>query len=411
SIEYMNQTIILEPKNYKHSLKLKFQILTSFLSLFILGLIDQSIGSIMQYLLADYQINRIQISYLFLFQFIGYIISSFANNQLSLKFGIAGVYSYALLMNGIYCFLFSLRSPFVILILTSIFNGFGVGSLDCSLNLYIGNLNYSNQILGMMHSFYGLGCFVSPVFVIYLIHQGMLWNYYFLIIGSLITINFILVLILFKNETPAKFQYVMSSMNDGDDDEDTSVLNILKNKSVQFFATSLFLYIGSELSLGVWLFNYILKIKSLDEKKASYITSTYWLFMTIGRFSLAFVTGHYFEDNETYAMVIYTGLVASGCFSFMIFNQFLWIQIISICIIGYCVGPVFSTTVVISIKNLPKHLSTAGVSIICGIGATGAAVVPYIMGVISEKFGTDGGGLVYFPLVIFISFSGSFLMW
>ncbi len=411
---YEGHKIVLETKDIGVSPKLRAQFLTACLELFVLGLMDQTLGSVMEHVLADYKIDRIKVSYLFLVSTLGYMPASFLNHYLIFNYGLFPVYLTGIIFLVIGASIYGFKLPYLCLILGSLLNGFGAGLSDCCSNIFVGNLKHSNQLLGIMHSCYGLGCLTSPILVIYLIGKGFPWAHFYFLIDAVGLVNAVIVFLTFRNETCWKFRYVSSLERKatGDNKDEATTWETFHNKYVLFYSLALFVYIGSELSVGVWLFNYVFKIKHTSEKYSSYITSGYWLFMTMGRFVLGFVTGRYYEGREMHAIVLYCGLVATFCTGFWALQSNMIIQTVCICCMGFFVGPLFATTVVIALTTLPMRYTTSGVSLIAGIGGSGAAVIPPIMGFIAEKFGGGHGeGLVYFPSLVLASFSTAALLW
>lgn len=434
-ILFKGQPIIIEDKNIFRNHKLKVQMVAAMMSLFLLGLSDQIIGSLIEHLLSYYHIDRVQVSFLFIAQFCGYIPASLLNNYLLSKYGFHKLYYTSCLVVMVSSTLFLLKAPFYILPFGSVMFGWANGTFDCCLNYFVGTLDYSNELLGIAHAMYGVGCLVTPILSIHLIRVGMPWNhYYFVLIGTAF-LNLLLAFFFFREETSMKYQYITLKAQETSG-EDTyfdsaetaantidktqpSIIETLFNKYVAFYCTALFLYVGSELSVGVWLNNYLFRIQHLTEEQASYITSLFWLFMTSGRVIMGIYTGRHFEDKEVRAMVIYCSLVALGCFSFWIFSSSVAAQTVSIAFAGWFVGPVFSTTIIASIKTLPKRYSVHGISLIAGLGGTGAAIIPGIMGWVSEHLGSpendtdgnDGAGLYYFPELVCVTFTMAALCW
>lgn len=436
-VEFEGHVVVLENRDITKSHKLKFQMLGAMLCLLFIGLCDQVIGSLIEYVLAEYQIDRVKISYLFMAQFCGYIPSSIFNNYLMGKYGLYKLYASSCIIGIFASIIYLLKLPYIFLPFSSVLFGWVNGTYDCCMNYFVGTLDYSNQLLGIMHSMYGVGCLITPVLSIYLVKHGMLWNhYYFFLIGTAF-LNLLVAFFFFQNETSYKYRYVASNGIDTDVEsvelEATSTANTnsfveekgeptmfetLTNKYIMVFSFLLFLYVGSELSVGIWLNNYLFRIKQVTEEKASYITSTFWFFMTLGRIFMGFYTGKYFEDTEIRACVVYSSMVSLSCVLFWFLQFSITLQVISICIAAWFLGPLFGTTIIIAIKTLPKRYSLNGISLIAGFGGTGAAIIPAVMGYISENVGSnldgdenDGAGLVYFPQVISIAFTFSALCW
>lgn len=428
-IIFNGHTVILDNQNIFKNHKLKFQMLASMLALFLIGLTDQAIGSLIEHFLDFYKIDRIKLSYLFVAQFCGYIPSSFMNNFLMAKFGLYNMYWTSCVITMLVALIYFMKLPYPYLVFASVGFGWTNGTLDCCMNYFVGTLDYSNELLGLMHSFYGVGCLITPSLSVFLIQRGMPWSRYYLILMGVGLLNLVLALSLFKNETNYKYRYLLDQANNPDvgsressnlentslaSKSEPSMYETMLNKYIAFYSLSLFLYVGSELSVGVWLNNYMFKVHRLTEDKASFIVSTFWFWMTFGRFVLGIFTGRYFVDNEARAIVAYCWFVALGCCGFWIFEANVLLQTIFISIAGFFVGPIFGTTIIIAIKTLPKRYSVSGISLIAGLGGTGAAIIPSIMGYISEQGSVnpgDGAGLIYFPEMISITFASCAAVW
>ena len=79
----------------------------------------------------------------------------------------------------------------------------------------------------------------------------------------------------------------------------------------------LFIYVGGEAAFAAWLVTFLLRIKNLDYKTASYMATTFWSGVTIGRIGLGFVTAHFFS-SELWANLIYILVSFLGCLLFWI---------------------------------------------------------------------------------------------
>lgn len=417
------ESVRLSEKNVFGNTKLKFQLLASFISLMIIGLLDQVLGSVIEYVMVDYGINRVQISYIILAQFCGYIPSSVFNSYWMSRLGVFKLYMAACGILCVCCMSYIVKIPFPLLVLNSVFIGWCNGTLDCCLNFFVGSLEHSNQLLGLMHAMYGVGCLISPVLSIRLINLGWAWNqFYYIILGCAFT-NLVLVVVFYREETAEKYRRAVlnedgtaagaAGASGASGSGLPGTLEIVRNKHVLFYAGALFVYVGGELSVGVWMFNYLYRIRKVAETHASYITSSFWLFMTLGRALLGIFTGQWFEGREIRAIMVYCVLVAMGFSVFALGAVWdnLSLQIGAVWVAGFFVGPLFGTTIIISLKTLPERLSVGGISLIAGFGGMGAAIVPSLMGFVSESLGKDGEGLKYFPLLTVVMFGLAAAMW
>ncbi|GME81911.1 unnamed protein product [Ambrosiozyma monospora] len=204
TIEYRGHQVVLESIDVTVSWKLKLQSITCFQYLLVVGFMDQAIGSIMHYMLEYYEVDRSQLSLLFLLQLFGYLAASFANDTLHRTIGFGNLTSFAMFCVMATCIGYYLKFPLTLMFILSIFLGFGIGTVDCCVNVFFGNMKYANQLLGVMHAFYGVGSLFSPILAIRLIEVGWKWNQYYLLLFGFSTTAFVFSVIMFRNETKWK---------------------------------------------------------------------------------------------------------------------------------------------------------------------------------------------------------------
>jgi fucose permease len=78
----------------------------------------------------------------------------------------------------------SIHPPFPVLVVMFLFIGFGSGIQDAAWNVWVGNMANSNEVLGFLHGFYGVGATASPLIATSLITKaGWEWfNFYYLLV-------------------------------------------------------------------------------------------------------------------------------------------------------------------------------------------------------------------------------------
>ena len=70
-----------------------------------------------------------------------------------------------------------LHPPYGVLVFIYAFVGYGIGLGDAGWNAYIGVMANANQLLGLLHGFYGLGATISPLIATSMITQAH-WEWY-----------------------------------------------------------------------------------------------------------------------------------------------------------------------------------------------------------------------------------------
>jgi fucose permease len=147
----------------------------------------------------------------------------------------------------------------------------------------------------------------------------------------------------------------------------------------------LFTYVGAEVTFGGWISTFMIKIRGGETAKMGYVTTGFWAGLTVGRMSLGFLAG-YFEGHEEWLTV--TLQVMS-----LIMLALIWaindLVLSAICtgFYGFFIGPLFPTVVVVAVRKLPKNLHVSGVGFSAALGGGGAAILPFLNGVIAQHYG------------------------
>ena len=71
----------------------------------------------------------------------------------------------------------ALHPPYPVLVVVFILAGFGNGLEDAAWNAWLGNMANSNEVLGFLHGFFGLGAVLSPLAATSLITKAG-WPWY-----------------------------------------------------------------------------------------------------------------------------------------------------------------------------------------------------------------------------------------
>lgn len=397
-----------ETTDWRHSSLLKAQIITCFSLFIVAGLCDQTVGTLLPYLTEHFHTSQTTISIVFMLTFLGYSTSALCNEFLHWEIGRFGVLIVASLC---------LTTPFLLIACIEVLwvyigvhfiYGLGMGLLDSCLNVFLSSLVDHNELMGLLHGFYGLGSVFSPPMVSWILAR---WGYRppYALLATLSFMGFIAILLLFRKESRDKYRLHVSQ-NDGSTTEKVTVLSLLTNPMVVVFCVYLFLYIGAELSVGSWLLTYLRSVKDMEQQQASYVVSWFWVGLTCGRMLLGFVTKRFKDEytaNLCYSLLSFFWFTALTLMS-MVYDgdHYEMFSKILVFITGVFVGPLFPTSNVTLLKTLPKQLQVSGVGLATSLGGTGSAILPFTLGALSRWTGFQ-----YLLIYIDICIAGYCIVW
>ena len=261
--------------------------------------------------------------------------------------------------------------------------GLGNGLLDGAWNAWIGTLDHTNQVLGLLHGCYGLGATISPLIATAMVTKGHLgwWKFYYIMIGVL-ALEICLCTWAFWKETGLKYRDDNTS---ADSDEKGKTRLALKQKVTWIVSAFLLAYVGTEVSLGGWIVTFMMRIRH-GQPFASGMTATgFWLGFTVGRVSLGFITP---MIGERLAVAIYIICSLGLELLFWLVPQFL-VSAVAIALVGFFIGPLFPSAVIMTTKLLPQELHVAALGFAAALGGGGAAVLPFAVGAIANARGVQ----------------------
>ena len=424
-VEWNGSEVVTYPLDYQKVPMVKRQILVCFLLFAILGLNDQSTGSLLPTLVDHYKLSKIKVSNIFMLQATGYITASLLNDKVHRYSGSRGCILGAIAICFVFYSILALRPAHFAVYLSCYFPlGLALGLIDATCNILVGNLEVNkNELMGLLHGVYSGSAMLTPPIVSYFVEWGR-WSLFFVISVVVAVVCGILAVPNFRYETAVKYDYICKAKVDADNNEtldtadgsadtadtDTGMPAQLKNRPVLLYSCFLFVYLGAEVTTGSWLFTYLLETKMNNPVRMSYIVSTFWVGLTMGRVVLGFVTGRLFRNEyragRVYSictLALFCMFVAVGATGTLTAEPqaqaqtqylqptlslayFLSLMLI-IFLSGFFIGPLFPIGSVVALQLLPKSMHVSGIGVATSLGSCGTALLPYMAGVIIQVVG------------------------
>jgi len=270
--------------------------------------------------------------------------------------------------------------------------GFAGGTIDVGGNTLLAWLHRDNvgPYMNALHVFFGVGAILTPIVFVGLFNYGgglQLPLWVFAVVILLPGIG----LLLLRSPEPEISQ------------DDSSSGNGLRYLTI-LIAAFLFMYVGAEVNINGWLFTYSRQMNLASEVSAAYLTSTFWIFITLGR--LAAIPLYSFVRSTTILILDFIGCITSMSLILLFPNSStaLWIGVAGA---GLFMGSVFPTT----LGLVEERIGTTGLRTSWFlVGASiGAMVFPWtvgqlfgFIGPIGLMFVVMGSLLAAFGLILFI---------
>ncbi|KAL8943369.1 MAG: hypothetical protein Q9211_001008 [Gyalolechia sp. 1 TL-2023] len=329
---------------------------------------------------SDYDLSYTVTSLVFLSPFAGYTVAALFSDRLHLFFGRRGIALFAPSCKVITYVVIATHPPYPAVVAILALAGLGNGLVDAAWNAWIGTLTHTNELLGLLHGFYGLGATISPLISTSMITKAHLgWWTFFYPMAALAALEVVTGSLAFWSETGAK--YVDVNRANGERKGMTRLA--LRQKVTWICAMFLLCYVGLEVSLGGWIVNFMIRVRHGEPFSSGMTATGFWLGITVGRVFLGFITP---KVGERLAVSVYL-LVSVGLeLVFWLVPQFI-VSAVAISFLGFFTGPIFPSTIIAVTKLLPSDMHVAAIGFSAAIGGGGAALLPFAVGAIAQAKG------------------------
>ncbi len=326
----------------------------------------------------DFGVSLDAVGFMLTASTIGYLASSFYSGTMAHRFGMGRmlVFGGALMIVGL---LAAVLSPnFLLLVVLTLFGGFGSGTIDAGLNAYIAQ-HHSERAMNWLHAAFGVGVTVSPLILAEVFRNGQSWR-----VGYAVICAVIVVLTLLFVATVSWWRRGITQ-GDGKLVQRRPVRDTLRMPVVWMGIAMFFLYAGLEAVPGQWVFALFTKSRGVAEVSASQWVSIYWGSFTVGRiFFGAMIT----RLNTLWTLrACMVGALAGAVL--LLWNPTEWVGFFGLGLLGFAQAPLFP----ILISNTPKRVGAASAADAIGFQVAGAGVgiaaLPALAGVLANNINLE----------------------
>jgi fucose permease len=364
----------------------------------LIGVISGTWGVILPSLLANYNLDKGAGGYLFLAVAVGYLLAAVASSYLVEKLGTRVFLVIGILLFIFSCLIVALNPPFAIMLFVRILLGFAAAMLETGANFVIAVLPNSTALLNYLHAFFGGGALVGPALTSQLLAIGVTWNNIFwiwIVAGAILAVA---VWYYFRAEKAVK---------KADTPENSNLLRqTLTSKLVWIAAWFLLLYVGVEMVLGLWTYTYLTEAQRIDNLVAGWMVSGYWFGLTLGRIIPPTLVKRWQLTERQLIELCLIGTTFGLILLWLIPNGVM--MAISLGIIGFCLGPIYPTTLAVMAKLVPSRLLPSTIGFVASLSILGVAIFPWLAGLIAQDMGLSW--ILPYTLLVAIGMIGLWLM-
>ncbi|KAI4675287.1 uncharacterized protein J4E84_010179 [Alternaria hordeiaustralica] len=379
--------------------RLVLKIAAAMYSFVTLGLFNSSIGAVLPLLSRHYNLTDLQVSSIFLVSPIGYVIAAQCSDTVHYRFGQRGIAVAGPLLQILATATAATHPSFGLLLLAFTFQGLGTGLLDGSWCAWAGSMEKANTVSGLLHGSYSVGGALGPFVVTVLTTRGFMWWTWYSILAGACALSFLVLVFAFRNETASVYRESNQSRSH---DPKVDVKAVFKYRATWFCAAYFLTYVGIETAISGWIVSFMLRSRHSTAYVAGLSSSGYWIGMAVGRLTLGFATD---KMGVRRATGLYF-LIAIGIDVLFAAISSSAASVGLMTMLGFIMGPMFPSGVVVLTRLLPAELHVAAVSFVASLGQVGAALSPFAIGAV-----IDGLGIGVFRFAILAETVVALLVW
>ncbi|KAH8925116.1 MFS general substrate transporter, partial [Atractiella rhizophila] len=358
--------------------KMSIKEVAGYLTFIVAGWSDATSGVLIPYMERYFGIGYMAVSCLFVGQFLGFFLASLTSTYLMDRLGLGKVIVLgAVSQMAAYLFMFP-PINFPVLASAYILSGFGLALQNASTSSFIAGLPDVAWKMGLLHSFYGLGGVISPLVATAFVSSGIKFSYFYLITLGVCAMNVALLVHAFRlKPEPLPANYVHERPGD-------QLKKILVNKNVWFISLFIIVYVGAEVSMGGWIVSFIIRQRG-GGAGSGYIATGFFSGLALGRLLCPRFNTYVGEKR-----VVYLYLGVGAALQFIIwFVPSIEGNAVAVGLVGFVLGPLYPNAMSLTVKIFPRSLHHGCIGFMNSLGQSGAAIFPFITGVLAQKYSVN----------------------
>jgi len=375
-----------------------------YLAYISLGLPDSVLGIAWPYMRLDFNKPLEMAGFLTIFGTICTALSSIMSGHVLARFGTGRVVFVSCLMTAIGLLGYSFAPSFIWIFAFLPFLGFGAGSIDCGLNLYV-SANYSARHMTWLHCCWGIGATLGPIIATTFLATGFSWRAGYRTIGCIqlfLSIIFFASLGLWgKVQKEQKQIQEHGSITSGDElvqvaldgktrdergESNDDELTSSRQKAIKLQIAIYICYTSCEYLIGLWGYSLLVKSRGVDPTTAGIWVSFFFGSLTAARFATGFVVNR-LGNRFMIKLGLCVSLLGIVLFAFQIFFPLSgsFTALAGIILMGAGFAPVYPCMTHETSRRFRRSTAQKLVGYQTGAASLGSAIFPALVGFIAAR--------------------------
>lgn len=315
----------------------------------------------------------------------GYTMSTLASGELTRRFTTGPLLIGATLAAAGSLAILASTAVWAMFLVATLLAGFAGGMLDAAVNAYVA-VHRGSRSMGIIHTGFGIGSAIGPLFVTVLLAVGASWRIAF---ASLAVADVILAV---------GFVVTAGALDRTSRRADRRPSADGKKRVVALSLAVFFFYAGVAAGTGAWAFSYLTDGRGIGTTVAGIAVAGYWAALTLARISLG-VLGDRLNADRT--------LTASGVATVATLLVFWmapipWLTVVALIASGLAHGSIFPLEMVLTARRFGAAYTPWAVGYEIAAANVGIALLSGGMGLLVVRWGVGAVAPALVVIALFL---------
>jgi len=356
-------------------------ILLIFVAFIALGMPDGLLGVGWPSIRASFNVPIDALGALLFVSMIGYLTTSFLSGELTRRWGVGRLLIVSCALTGAGLIGYTLVPQWSMMVALGLAAGMGAGGIDSSLNAYVAR-HYSAGLVQWLHASYGVGVTAGPLIMTAALTNFQNWRLGYLLVGAVqlvLAVTFWITLPIWQqnNSTPAEMP--------AEPQKEVNLGQTLKRHRVWLSMLLFFFYVGSEVTMGTWVYSLLTEGRGVNPQLAGYFAGSYWFTFTVGRILAGLVTRKI--NIQSLVKICIIAAILAGVILGL--NISAWVNLAAVAVIGFAFAPIFPGLISGTPGRVGQQHSNNTIGMQTAAGSLGGTALTSLVGVLARSYGLE----------------------
>ena len=359
-------------------------VLLAYAAFIALGMPDGLLGIAWPTMRVDFGVPLDAVGMLLIAAVVGYMTSSFLSGTLVGRFGVGQVLAVSCMLTGAALVGYTFVPTWWMMVSLGVVAGLGAGAVDAGMNTYAA-AHFGEGLVQWLHASYGIGIALGPIIITPALTTFDSWRLGYRLVGGfqfLMALAFVFTLSWWSDQRrPATEGPQEKKLTD----YKTPMGETVRQPRVWLSVALFLLYVGAEVSLGIWAYSLLTESRGIEPRLAGLLTGSYWAMFTVGRI----LAGLYAKRIGINTLVVGSLALALSGALLLWWNPFPMANLIAVVVVGFAIAPIFPALISGTSQRVGVHLAANTIGMQMAVTGLGASLIPSLIGVLARRFSLE----------------------